>query len=124
MDVGLLTQAAGASMQTRASSWRVRARAACPNTSPKPRGGHSGIQNQAGQKTCVEQASESDISGTSESRSQDKEEEKEKDNMSASKTRRTKQQAHRRKAYAIGQAPKDIHKGRILLSISLWSYAA
>jgi len=96
-------------MQTRASSWRVRARAASPNTSPKPRGGHS--ENQAGQKTWVEQASESDTSGTSESKSQDKEEEKEKDIMSAVKTRRNKQQAHRRKAYAMDQVPKVIHKG-------------
>ena len=44
-----LTRAARASMQTRASSWRVRARAASRNTSLKPRGGHSGSQNQATQ---------------------------------------------------------------------------
>ena len=31
--------------------------------------------------------------------------------MSASKTRRTQQQAHRRKAYAMDQVPKVIHKG-------------
>ena len=69
----------------------------------------------SGQKTWAEQASESDMSGTSGSRGQDKEEEKEKDSMSASKTRRTKQQAHRRKAFAMGQVPKVIHKGRNFL---------
>ena len=96
-------------MQSRASSWRVRARAASPNTSPKPRGGHS--ENQAGQKTWAEQASESDTSGTSEIRSQDNEDEKEQEYMSASKTRRTKQQAHQQKADAIDQVPQVMHKG-------------
>ena len=51
------------------------------------------------------------MSGTSGSRSQGKEKEKEKDNLSASKTRMTKQQAHRRKPYAMDQVPKVIHKG-------------
>ena len=32
--------------------------------------------------------------------------------MSANKTRRTKQQAHRQQAYAMDQVPKVIHKGR------------
>ncbi len=66
----------------------------------------------SGQKTWAEQSSGSDTSGTSESKSQDKEEEKEKYTMSANKTRRTKQQAHQRKAYALDQVPQVVHKGR------------
>ena len=56
----------------------------------------------------TEQASEGEASGTSESNSQDKEEEEDK---SASMKRRTKQQAQRRKAYALDQVPKVVHKG-------------
>ena len=55
-----------------------------------------------------EQASKSDTSGASESESEDKEE---KDEMSASKKRRTRQKAHRRKAYATDQSPIVTHTG-------------
>jgi hypothetical protein len=81
-----------------------------PEHKPKAKG-RAQWQPESGQKTLAEQASESDTSGTSESKSQDKEEEKENDNMSANRTRRANQQARRRKAYALGQVPKVIHKG-------------
>ena len=41
MPSGPQTQASRASMQTRASSWKVKARAARPNTSPMQRGVHN-----------------------------------------------------------------------------------
>ena len=82
-----------------------------PEQKPKAKG-WAQWKPKSGHNTWVEQASESDMSGTSESRSQDKEDEKEKEHMPASKTRRTKQQAHRRKAYAMYQVPKVIHKGQ------------
>ena len=78
-----------------------------PEHKPKAKG-CAQWKHKSGQKTWVEQASELETSGTSESRSQDNEEEKAK---SASKKRRTKQQTHRQKAYALDQVPQVVHKG-------------
>ena len=87
-----------------------------PERKPKAKG-WAQWKPKSGQQTWAEQASESDTSGTSESKSQYKEEKKGKYNMSANNTMRTKQQAHRRKAYAMGQVPKVIHKGRNIIKL-------
>ena len=81
-----------------------------PQHKPKAKG-WAQLKPKSGQKTWAEQASESDTSGTSDIKSQYKEDKKEPDNMSANKTRRTKQQAHRQKADPTDQVPKVIHKG-------------